>query len=138
MNITYINERKRSLGLTNAKIAEKTGITLSTLDKITSGANSNPKLDTLIALANVLHCTLDAFLERNNPEEYSREEAQIVSDFRSLDERSKLVVKDVLAYAVEMTKRGVAMGHRRDPTQAELESRVVYPGDDLDSNAAGE
>ena len=38
MNITYISERKRALGLTNTKISEMTGITLSTLDKITSGA----------------------------------------------------------------------------------------------------
>ena len=47
MNISFINERKKALGLTNQMIAEQTGITLSTLDKITSGVNDNPELNTL-------------------------------------------------------------------------------------------
>lgn len=59
MNISFINERKKALGLTNQMIAEQTGITLSTLDKITSGVNDNPKLNTLKAIASILNCNLD-------------------------------------------------------------------------------
>ena len=61
ININFINERKKALGLTNQMIAEKTGITLSTLDKITSGANTNPKLSTMRAISRVLNCKLDDF-----------------------------------------------------------------------------
>ena len=61
MRYESINEKKRLLGLTNAQLAEMTGVTLSTLDKITSGANQNPKLGTLKAIATAIGCTLDDF-----------------------------------------------------------------------------
>lgn len=64
MNFDAINKRKKELGLNNAQIADRAGITLSTMDKITSGANQNPKLDTLFAIADVLGLTLDDFDDR--------------------------------------------------------------------------
>ena len=54
LNFEVINSKKRKMGMTNAQLAEKTGVTLSTLDKITSSANQNPKLSTLQAIARVL------------------------------------------------------------------------------------
>ena len=59
MNTDFINERKRELKLTNQMIADSTGIALSTLDKITAGVNTNPKLDTMRALAKALQCTME-------------------------------------------------------------------------------
>lgn len=67
MNYEIINKRKKELKLNNAQIAERAGITLSTMDKITSGANQNPKLDTLFAIADVLGLTLDDFDDRKFP-----------------------------------------------------------------------
>lgn len=67
MNHEIINIKKKELGLNNAQIAERAGITLSTMDKITSGANQNPKLDTLFAIADVLGLTLDDFDDRPKP-----------------------------------------------------------------------
>ena len=59
MNIKKLNEYKKASGLTNAKIAEITGITLSNIDKITSGNNTNPKLDTIQAICKAIGCTVD-------------------------------------------------------------------------------
>lgn len=61
MNHQIINLRKKQLGITNAQLAEITGITLSTLDKITSGRNKNPTLDTLQAIADAIGCEIDDF-----------------------------------------------------------------------------
>lgn len=61
MNYEIINSRKKELGINNAQLAELSGLTLSTVDKITSGANQNPKLGTLKAIAKVICCTLDDF-----------------------------------------------------------------------------
>lgn len=66
MNYEIINRKKKELGLTNAMISEMTGITVSTLDKITSGANQNPKLDTLQAIADAIGCRLDDFVSGSN------------------------------------------------------------------------
>ena len=54
-----INRLKKEKGITNAKLADESGLTLSTIDKITAGINTNPKLDTLQAICKVLNCTLD-------------------------------------------------------------------------------
>lgn len=64
MGFEIINKLKKEQNLTNAQIADLSGVTLSTLDKITSGANKNPKLDTLQAICRVLGCTLNDFMVR--------------------------------------------------------------------------
>lgn len=73
-----INSIKKSKGLTNQELADRAGLTLSTIDKITSGNNENPKLNTLKAICKVLDVTLDdlddvdekekAPVSRENPE----------------------------------------------------------------------
>lgn len=45
MGFEIINKLKKEQNLTNAQLADLSGVTLSTLDKITSGANKNPKLE---------------------------------------------------------------------------------------------
>lgn len=62
MNLKRINELKKQKGLTNAQLAELTGLTVSTIDKITSGYNTNPKIETIIKIANVFNCSLSELL----------------------------------------------------------------------------
>lgn len=61
MGFEVINRIKKEKGLTNAQLAEMSGVTLSTLDKITAGINTNPKLATLRAICSALGCRLDDF-----------------------------------------------------------------------------
>lgn len=56
-----INKFKKELGLTNAQLSQKSGVPLSTLDKITSGTTLDPKLETVRAIAKALGKTLDDF-----------------------------------------------------------------------------
>lgn len=95
MNYEVINQKKKLLGLTNAQIAERTGITLSTLDKITSGANRNPKLDTLQAIASVIGCTLDDFSDdaREDQKTLSLEAQRMGRDFDSFPEEKKRLAR---------------------------------------------
>lgn len=90
MNYEIINLRKKELGLNNAQIAAQSGITLSTIDKITSGANQNPKLDTLFAIADVLGLTLDDFDDRGKIKD------DMYRKYESLDDHGKLLVDTVL------------------------------------------
>ena len=59
MGFEIYNKLKKEQGLRNAQISAMSGVTLRTLDKITSGMNINPKLDTLHAICRVLGCTLN-------------------------------------------------------------------------------
>lgn len=97
MGFEIINVLKKEKGLTNAQIAKMSGITLSTLDKITSGVNTNPKLDTLQAICKVLGCTLDDFADpavrAKKSSLYSSEAEKLAHDYDTLDSYGKQVVR---------------------------------------------
>ena len=54
---------KNSLQLTNKDIAQKTGLPISTIDKLFSGINTNPTLGTLKLIAEIFNCSIDDFME---------------------------------------------------------------------------
>ncbi len=58
-----LNYQKNKKQLTNAKISKLTNIPISNIDKIFSGANKNPTLDTIQKIASVLNCSIDDFID---------------------------------------------------------------------------
>ena len=54
MDIQGLKRMKKESGMTNAKIAELSGVPLSTVNKIFSGATKNPRYATLLAVEQVL------------------------------------------------------------------------------------
>ena len=103
MGLERINEIKKQKGLTNAQLADKANLTLSTLDKITSGYNTNPKLSTVEAICKALGCTISDLLsespipEKNNKannmwDSFSSNEIQHIKKYRTLDEHGKKMV----------------------------------------------
>ena len=54
MSIRQLKERKKELGYTNEMIAEKSGVPLSTVQKVFCGATKHPRYDTLLALTKAL------------------------------------------------------------------------------------
>ena len=92
MGFEVINKIKKEKGLTNAQIAKMSGVTLSTLDKITSGLNKNPKLDTLQAICKVLGCTLNDFVDEGNQKNapsLSDEAVALAHKYETLDSFGK-------------------------------------------------
>lgn len=95
MKYEIINERKKQLGLTNQMIADATGITLSTMDKITSGINQNPKLDTLQAIARVIGCTLDDFTDDKKETPLSEAALRIARIYDNASVKAKQLLDSV-------------------------------------------
>ena len=54
MKIEEMKKRKKELGYTNEMVAQKSGIPLSTVQKIFAGTTQSPRYDTIIALEKVL------------------------------------------------------------------------------------
>jgi len=52
-------QNKKRLGINNEQLSEATGLPKSTIDKITAGTTTDPKLSTLTALAKYFGCTID-------------------------------------------------------------------------------
>jgi len=57
--LTYFKTKKK---LTNKTVAELTKLPISSVDKVFSGLNKNPTLDTLKKIADVLDCSIDDFI----------------------------------------------------------------------------
>lgn len=100
MGFEIINKLKKEKGLTNAQLSKLSGVTLSTLDKITSGANTNPKLDTLQAICRALGCRLDDF-DDTPPQAkkaplYSSEAMDIARRYSGLDIYGKDTIRAVM------------------------------------------
>lgn len=96
MGLERINELKKIKGLTNPQLSQLTGIAISTLDKITSGTNKNPKLETLQLICRALDCTLDDLDDYSKFDKFSTKETQIIKKYRVLDEHGKKAVDNLL------------------------------------------
>ena len=114
MNIAFINERKHALSLTNQQIAEQANITLSSLDKITSGRNTNPKLSTVKALARVLKCSIDDFVD-TEAAQFTGKEVEIIEKYRMLDEHGRYVVTVILDAEYDRCKNNGQPKFTHDP-----------------------
>lgn len=109
MGFEIINKLKKERGLTNADISRLSGVTVSTLDKITSGYNKNPKLETLLAICDVLGCTLNDFSDRPFPStsNVTSEEYAHIEKYRDLDDHGQEMVDIVLEKESERCKRPI-------------------------------
>ena len=98
MNIFY--KRLKSLriesGLSQQDIADKLNISRSAIGKYETGA-AYPDIEKLIMLAGLYNCSVDYLLgiSDNNPI-LTKEELELIQNYRLLDERGKAVVNSVI------------------------------------------
>jgi len=64
-----LKELRMKKGMTQQKLAEKSGIAQSVISDIENGATQDPRFDTVVKLAKALECTLSEFLDRCGGEE---------------------------------------------------------------------
>lgn len=71
MNLEKLKKRKKELRLTNKDVAELSGVSLGTVNKIFSGATKAPQVDTMKAILNVLRLEeyqfYDSGMEQEKP-----------------------------------------------------------------------
>lgn len=97
MGLEIINQIKKEKGITNAQLAELSGVTQSTLDKITAGINTNPKLETLVSICRALGCRLADFDDTpDRRSEVTDIEIAHIKKYRVLDFYGKRSVDAVL------------------------------------------
>lgn len=93
--LDYIKRRKKEQGLTNDALAEKSGISVGTLNKLLSGASQDPKLSTLLPLASALGCTLDEMLGMTK-ETLPALPTELAKKYTELDEDGKEAVTYII------------------------------------------
>ncbi len=82
--LEHIKKKKKESGLTNEALAERSGISLGTLNKLLAGASADPKLSTLLPLASALGCSLDELLGTAKQESVSLL-AELAEKYQALD-----------------------------------------------------
>lgn len=80
MTISEMKERKKKLRYTNEDISEKTGLPLSTVQKVFCGATKNPRYSTLEALEKLLKEPSSGEYELKGEESFVKEEALAYQD----------------------------------------------------------
>ncbi len=110
-----LNNIKKAKNYTNTDIATLTNIPISSIDKIFSGSNKNPTIETLKKIAKVLDCTIDDFMnyekEPVSPYYYDRQTAKIAEEIHKnndlkilMDSTRDLSPEDINAI-IEIAKR---------------------------------
>ncbi len=95
--IDRIKKLKSEKKITNDRLSELTGIPLGTLSKIMAGISDSPKLANIVAIAEVLGCSLDYIVNGtpDNDHNYTLapEEMDFIELYRTLDTHSRELVK---------------------------------------------
>ncbi len=102
-----VKQVKNEKNLTSAELSERSGIPLGTLTKLLSGAITEPKLSTALAIAHALDCPLgflacceDSFIA----ETLTNSERELLSNFRICDDATKEMVEMILSKGAEAGK----------------------------------
>lgn len=135
-----IKKMKAKRKLTNEQLAEKSGIPLGTLSKLLAGMSDSPKLNNIMAICNVLGCTVeyiaDGTPENTNNYTLNKQEIRFIEDFRKLDMFGKSMIETILKKELERMGEGPAQSAAA--AQEEAESAKVLDGTVLLNRYAGE
>jgi transcriptional regulator with XRE-family HTH domain len=91
-----IREKLKIKGMSNLDLAEKAGLSISTLNKILNGIVLDPRRSTLIAIADALECSIDDFSTRKV---YTPEEQIAIKKYekyKKLSAKDKRIVDAIL------------------------------------------
>ena len=111
-----LNKFKNLNGYTNKQVAELTGLQVGTVDRVFSGANGNPTLETLKALSELFKCSVDDFIDYDDnqivePYLLDKDSAEIAttitsnSKIKTLYEIAKKLSPDDLNFVIDFAKR---------------------------------
>ncbi len=98
MGLGKINALRKAQGFSIEDLSKRSGVPLGTLSKITAGITKNPNIDTVIAIANALHCTLDDLSDQpqSMPRKVTKEEYKLLDKYHALDLKGKHTINTIL------------------------------------------
>lgn len=127
--IRNVKRLKQEKGLRNDRFAALTGIPKGTLDKLLSGAITEPKLSTAIAMAEALSVSLDELCDFSAGSEcLSREEAALLESFRSTDRYGRETVLSLCRREAERTRSENEFSLDTEKgTQGDANGKILLP-----------
>ncbi len=106
--IERIKQLKSEQKITNDRLSELTGIPLGTLSKLLAGISDSPKLANIVAIADVLGCSLDYIVsgvpQNTNNYTLQAEEIELIEAYRTLDSYGRDLAETVIRKESERVK----------------------------------
>ncbi len=96
---------RKALGMDLEQLAAVSGVPLSTLRKISSGATTNPNLETMKAIARALGCSLDDLAD-TAPAQIEAGKLEILSLYDSLDEEGRAALSSYAQFLAAQHNKG--------------------------------
>lgn len=97
-----IKGKRKSLGLSAETVAEKAGISPATIYRYENGSISNPRMEVLRKIANVLHVDAydlvdwdDEVVIDGQSSPLSRDEQDLVDVYRAVDDHGRKIIRTV-------------------------------------------
>lgn len=87
MGLEKLNERKKALGIKTEELSKLSGVPMGTLNKILSGQSKKPTLESVMAIAHALGCSVDELSDgyaKTRPDALTSTEADLITRFRLL------------------------------------------------------
>lgn len=115
LSIEKMQEIRKTCGLTYEQLAQNTGISRSTIEKIFGGFNKNPTLSYLKKIAESLNCSVEDFFEwesePTSPYYLDRKTAELAQEihdnpeYRMLLDASRYLKPDDLKAVIDIANR---------------------------------
>ena len=103
--LSNIKKLKKEKNLTNEALAEISGISLGTVNKLFAGASSDPKFSTLCALSDAFGVSIDEMMGRKKSEDADFSKNENFVKYMELGEEGRILVNRVIAEEYERVLR---------------------------------
>lgn len=113
-------------GFTNETLAKKSGVPLGTLSKILSAIIKDPKIGTIIDIADALEVDINSLIYDSNLTDnlkLTMQEKIYIKKYRALDERGKKTIDNLLDYEYYL-KNNYNQTHEKLLTDKEIDNEV--------------
>ena len=94
-----VKKIKEEKNITNEQLSERSGVAFSTLNKILSNDDANPKLETAIVIARALECPLAYLIDGDGAsvsETMTHDERELLKSYRTLDAHGRELVDIII------------------------------------------
>lgn len=118
-----VEHQLKKSGLTIASAEKKAGLSVSTLHSILSGRSKKPSIETIVALSNLFHCSMEELLF-----DESKEESRFLPIFIDPNKLSKEMDFDLFLDVVNSLK-GYSLKntlHLQSPTFFQIALEIYY------------
>ncbi len=127
---SQVKELKKLKNMNNETLAELSGVPFSTLNKILSNDDADPKMSVVKAVARALECPIAYLIDgsgENVSETMSDSERELVRNYRLLDDYGRELVDTVMRMEADRTEAGEKLRKSAVILQRDGERHRVIP-----------